>query len=130
MAALGQLAETTSSVFGIKCHLLCYNPVFVEDNGVALHLYRIAQESVTNAVKHGRPKQVSITLSSGPGGLKLCVRDDGMGLPESPNLSGSGLKIMRYRAAAIGAKLTLERGSDGGTVVTCSLPVEEFAVGG
>jgi PAS domain S-box-containing protein len=127
MAALEQLAETTSSVFGIKCHLVCYNPVFVDDNAVALHLYRIAQESVTNAVKHGRAKQISITLSSSAGGLKLTVRDDGSGLPEIPSPSGSGLKIMKYRAAAIGAKLTLERGPEGGTVVTCSLPVEEYA---
>jgi PAS domain S-box-containing protein len=130
MAALGQLAETTSSVFGIKCHLVCYTPVFVEDNAVALHLYRIAQESVTNAVKHGRPKQVTITLSSGSGGLKLTVRDDGSGLPESPPSAGSGLKIMRYRAASIGATLTLERGPEGGTIVTCVMPVEEYAVEG
>lgn len=130
MAALEQLAETTSTVYGIQCHLVCYNPVFVEDNGVALHLYRIAQEAVTNAVKHGRPKQVAISLSSGAGGLKLTVRDDGTGFPEvSGRASGSGLRIMRYRAAAIGATLTVERGPDGGAIIACALPKEEYAAG-
>lgn len=130
MSALAQLAETTAAVYGIQCHHVCYNPVFVEDNGVALHLYRIAQESVTNAVKHGHPHQVTISLSSGAEGLKLTVRDDGSGLPAGPRRSpGSGLRIMRYRAAAIGAKLTLEPGPEGGTVVTCALPVEEYLGG-
>jgi signal transduction histidine kinase len=130
MAALGQLSETTSAMYGIRCHLVCYTPVFVEDNGVALHLYRIAQEAVTNAAKHGRPKQVSIALSSGAEGLRLTVRDDGVGLPAPAGRpTGSGLRIMRYRAAAIGATLALERGQEGGTVVTCALPSEEFVKG-
>jgi two-component system CheB/CheR fusion protein len=93
----------------------------VEDNAVAVHLFRIAQEAVTNAAKHGKPSRISILLRSGPEGLTLSVTDDGCGFSRTDGVhKGSGLSIMRYRAAAIGAVLSIEDAPGRGTRVACT----------
>jgi PAS domain S-box-containing protein len=84
------------------------------------HLYRIAQEAVTNAQKHGRAELIKVTLNVQPMLVRLEVLDNGLGLaPEGAKSTGMGLKIMRYRAAMIGARLSIERADPGGTVVVC-----------
>lgn len=84
------------------------------------HLYRIAQEAVTNAQKHGRAELINVTLDIQPTLVRLEVLDNGVGLaPEGAQSAGMGLKIMRYRAAMIGAQLSIERGDPGGTLVVC-----------
>jgi signal transduction histidine kinase len=84
------------------------------------HLYRIAQEAVTNAQKHGRAELINVTLDIQPNLVRLEVLDNGVGLaPEGAQSAGMGLKIMRYRAAMIGAQLSIERGDPGGTLVVC-----------
>ena len=92
---------------------------------VGTHLYRIAQEAVNNAVKHGRARKITTTLSSGNRQLRLRIKDDGIGFPyEMPEEHGMGVQIMHYRARIIGATLEIWRDPAGGTVVTCSLPLE------
>jgi signal transduction histidine kinase len=126
MAALAQLAADTASNTGVACHFDCPGRVRVEDNRVALHLYRIAQEAVTNAVKHGQPGQVRILLEGKPVEIILSVSDNGRGMaPPAERHEGSGLRIMRYRAAALGANLTIEAPSGGGTLVRCEVPRPE-----
>jgi PAS domain S-box-containing protein len=121
MAALADLADRTQREGKVTCTLDCPEPVAVEDNLVATHLYLIAQEAVHNAVKHGRPRNVSVSLRSNHL-LVLAVRDDGVGMPAGPAASqGMGLRVLRNRAAIIGAKLTIEPGEPSGTVVTCAL---------
>jgi signal transduction histidine kinase len=83
-------------------------------------LYRIAQEAVTNAVKHARAGEISIGLSAGGGKLTLTVSDDGVGI-QRVRSDGVGLRIMRYRAWAIGASLAIESGLERGTLVRCTL---------
>jgi len=120
--ALRQLAESTSETCRVPCRFDCPGNVLVDDNQVAVHLYRIAQEAVTNAVKHGRPSRISILLDSAPEGLRLEVIDDGIGMArKNGNSPGSGLRIMRYRAAAIGAALRVEDAPGRGTRVVCAL---------
>ena len=120
MTALRQLAESTSAATGVDCRLDCPAKVLVENNQVAIHLYRIAQEAVTNAVKHGRPSKIVIRLGSSPEELRLEVTDDGVGMSKPDGRSaGSGLRIMRYRAAAIGATLRIDDAPGGGTRVAC-----------
>ncbi|MBI3857776.1 MAG: DUF4118 domain-containing protein [Planctomycetes bacterium] len=122
MSALRQLAESTASTCSVSCAFECPAPVPVENNQVALHLYRIAQEAVTNAVKHGHPSRVTLELRSAPGELTLSVTDDGTGIDRnSGRPAGSGLRIMRYRAAAIGAALDIGGAPGRGTRVTCRL---------
>jgi len=121
MSALRNLAESTSAAYSLDCRFECPEPVPVEDNAVAVHLFRIAQEAVTNAAKHGRPSRISILLRSSPEGLTLSVTDDGSGFSRTNGVhKGSGLRIMRYRAAAIGALLSIEDAAERGTRVACT----------
>jgi len=122
MEVLAEFASNTESIFGITCVFMCEKPVLIEDNTVAMHLYRIVQEAVNNAVKHGKSKHVLISLASGDNGdVVLKVKDDGVGIPENlDSRKGMGLHIMRSRTEMIGGTLDISRGSDGGTVVQCS----------
>ncbi len=88
-----------------------------------VQLYRIAQEAVTNAVKHARAGRIAITLTCGPNRrLTLTVRDDGVGRQAAGRSAGGlGLRIMAYRARMIGATLSIDDAETGGTMVACSL---------
>jgi signal transduction histidine kinase len=91
---------------------------------MSTHLYRIAQEAVNNAMRHGQATEILITLSAGNGRGTLIIEDDGLGIPESsPNHSGMGLQIMNYRARMIGGSLRLQNGKNHGTAVTCTFPL-------
>jgi signal transduction histidine kinase len=125
MAALEQLTQAVSSSFGTPCRLESSGPVLLDDHTSASQLYRIAQEAVTNAMKHGQPRSVVVYLTRNGEGVTLQVVDDGIGISDGTVNSsrGSGLSIMKYRAAALGATLRVERNPPGGTAVTCFLPV-------
>ena len=120
--ALSELVEKTSQLFGNRCEFSCPQPVSDLDNTQATHLYRIAQESVTNAVKHGQASHIAVSLTETPLTLVLSIRDNGIGLSHpAPKAEGMGLRIMRYRADIIGGDLTLTSPPSGGTTVTCTL---------
>jgi PAS domain S-box-containing protein len=96
------------------------------------HLYRIAQEAVQNALKHSGAKNIDIELWSRPGDLRLSVIDDGQGLTtEVAKGLGLGMRTMRFRASAIGGRLSITRGPDGGNCVVCDVPTKSafFATG-
>lgn len=126
-AALDELAARTSTMFRIRCRCKC--PEAIEmDNTTATHLYRIAQEAVTNAVKHGLAREIDIELSTNPHHTVLSVKDKGQGngrdgdAPHSKH-RGMGLRIMSYRADMIGGELDIRRGKSGvGTTVVCTIP--------
>ena len=131
MAAFRDLATTTTGNFHIDCLFEAPHPVLVDDSTISTHLFRIAQEAVSNAIKHGRARRVTIGLSQEADDILLEVRDDGSGFREPPlNGQGMGLHIMRHRAAMIGAKLAIRRAPPG-TVLSCRLrgdhAVEEAA---
>lgn len=124
MEALRSLAARSTHFFGIDCSFHCSVPALIHDVTVGTYLYRIAQEAVTNAIKHARAKVVEIRLSTGPETLTLTVQDDGVGFPEQKrNFSGMGLRIMQYRADLIGAHFMVETGPGAGTAVTCAVPI-------
>ena len=123
MEALEDFAASTTDLFRISCRFECPLPVLISDIQVAQHLYRIAQEAVGNAVKHGRAKNIEIRLEAHKGGKRLCIVDDGMGRPPfHSDGKGMGLRIMSYRADRIGATFSIRRRDVVGTIVTCSLP--------
>jgi signal transduction histidine kinase len=89
-----------------------------------VHLYRIAQEALNNAAKHSAARHVALVLHHGESALRLSVADDGQGLPPSPREAhGMGMDSMRYRAHALGGKLTLDSHPHEGTIVTCEIPI-------
>ena len=120
--ALRELAAHITEAFKIPCAFECEEPVAIRDPVVATHLYRIAQEAITNAVKHSKGRGIVLSLAT-DGGLTLTVRDDGIGLPDNPpNSKGMGLRTMAYRASVISAAFNIERLPSCGTRVTCKLP--------
>ena len=122
MIALEQLASTTESLYKIRCRVERDPPVFIQDNRIATELYRIAQEAVTNALKHAKAHEIVVGLDAEDGTTMLTIADDGIGIPEGAfETDGMGLRIMRYRAISIGANLSVGPGAHGGTVVACTL---------
>jgi two-component system CheB/CheR fusion protein len=121
MAALRELAAHCREQSGIACAFTCRDPVLVENNTTATHLFLIAREAVTNALKHAQPKHVNIRLETDERSVVLTIQDDGKGL--SGFKPGVGLRIMRHRAGLINATLDLKPMSGkGGAVVICTLP--------
>lgn len=125
MAALAELAQGTERIFRVSCPFRCEKPVKVPDNKMATQLFRIAQEAVANAIKHGHAERIEISLAEADGGLRLLVRDNGVGIPDnvSGKSTGMGLLTMTHRARMLGGMLTVEQDDFGGTIVTCSVPI-------
>jgi signal transduction histidine kinase len=122
MHGLLELASSTSRLPGVKCRFLCDPPVCIQDVTTATHLYRIAQEAVNNALKHGRPGKVDITLTERADGLELSVENNGRAMPAAgPANSGMGLNVMRYRAGLIGASLSIKSSQGRGVRIICTL---------
>ena len=121
--ALINLAANIEEVLHIHCSVDCEDNVDVRDPTTALHLYRIAQEAVSNAARHGNAKAVGILLRQVEDRISMLIRDDGCGIPQPlPPSIGIGLRTMRYRAENIGATLEIRPGTRQGTEVVCSLP--------
>jgi signal transduction histidine kinase len=101
-------------------------PVLIHDASMSTHLYRIAQEAVNNAIKHGQAKNVMISLFGSNGYGTLRIENDGASLPEpSTNDTGMGMQIMHYRARMIGGSLKVERGGLRGIAITCVFPLAD-----
>jgi signal transduction histidine kinase len=97
------------------------------DPETALHIYRIAEEAVNNAVKHAKAKNISIGLAILRGQAILEIGDDGKGMGKKLKAEGMGLRNMHYRSNVIGGKLTIAPREEGGTCVRCSLPLRSSA---
>jgi signal transduction histidine kinase len=122
-AALEELTNSATRLSGIPCSFICDGHAPLQDNPQAVHLFRIGQEALNNAIKHGRPKLIVIALEAGNGSLTLRVSDDGIGMEAngSKERKGMGFNIMRYRARMLGGTLEIQPNSPTGTVVTCSM---------
>jgi PAS domain S-box-containing protein len=123
-SALEELAHATRDRFKIDCRFESGTDAAVHNQTQATHLYRIAQEAVTNAIKHGRARSIVIHLRSQMDRLELSIEDNGAGMDNSKtNNSGMGLHIMDYRARSVGGTLFCRPRAPAGTVVCCCLPL-------
>jgi PAS domain S-box-containing protein len=113
--ALETLAARSGELFGVKCLFECEGSPPFEDEAVSTHLYRIAQEAVSNAVRHGAAKKVRIHLTR----AGLTITDNGGGLRGPLQSEGMGMRIMRYRAEMAGGTFTVRNGRSKGVIVTC-----------
>jgi len=122
-SVLNELAVTTEKLFAIRCTFKTNGPILIDDAVVAVHLYRIAQEAVNNAIKHGRAKNIGIDLTCDSDKSVLMVKSDGLDFPGMQVKSkGMGLQIMDHRAEMIGGSLDIRKAVEGGTIVTCEFP--------
>jgi len=123
VAALQQLASTSESLHTIPCSVACDTAIDIPNSRVATQLYRIAQEAVTNALRHAEAEHITIQLNADGGTTTLRVIDDGVGIHHRvPAEKGIGVRIMRHRAISMGAGFSVGPATDKGTVVTCTLP--------
>ena len=128
--AFKDLAAASAQMFRITCRYEGPDPAPVTDQATGLDLYRIAQEAINNAVRHGGARTVVVALNVADD-ASLCVltvSNDGTGMEESPSEGvGMGLRNMRYRAASIGGTVKFGRLPDGGVSVTCEFPLKPRA---
>ena len=117
--ALEKLAAEMGQRFRIKCKFKCAEPIQLEDKHVATHLYRITQEAMSNAYKHGMAYVVSIKLAEEGDRIILKIEDNGKGKLKDLKSTGMGLKTMSYRARAIGGSLEIRERARGGLAVIC-----------
>jgi two-component system, chemotaxis family, CheB/CheR fusion protein len=121
--ALRELATSTQENYKVSCRLDCPEPVTVRDASTATHLYRIAQEAVSNAVKHAKADTISIRLAPIGTNLTLEVRDNGVGMiAGKPAYGGVGLRIMEHRCTVIGGRFLIDSPEGGGTLIGCTFP--------
>jgi two-component system sensor kinase FixL len=124
-SALRDLAVTVQASLGRPCTVVSRGKPAWPDGTVPLHLFRIVQEAVNNAVRHAKPKQIRIELDTMKDAVTLSVHDDGVGLPPAGvRRKGMGFSVMQYRSRLIGASLEIRSGA-GGTSVICTCPIHQ-----
>ncbi len=125
MSALQQYAAEVEDLFTVACRFECPEPIRITDPSRATHLYHIAQEAVSNALKHGGPEHILVSLARDGDTGTLRMEDDGTGMPEvATSHAGLGLRIMSYRATMMGGSLDVRRRSPQGTTICCRFPLE------
>lgn len=126
VAALEHWAGEMRDLFRIDCGFKCSDPIFFRSDALADHLYRLAQEAVTNAIRHGRARKIVIELNALNERGTLTISDDGRGFEPIPGShTGLGLRTMNYRARMIGGSLSVQSAPNTGTVVRCLFPLSD-----
>lgn len=117
-SALTELATTIEQCYNIECCFTSQGDIDLTNNFAATHLFRIVQEAVNNAIKHGGATRIDISMIGRDKSILLEVLDNGSGISDKPSTgSGLGLRIMAYRAGLIGASVQVSAGELGGTLV-------------
>ena len=130
-AALNELAVAVGELFAVTVTVECDQGLNVSDEAVTIHIYRIVQEALNNAIRHGKASRIVIRFFRKKGGMVLTVADNGVGFPEKPNRKGMGLNIMEYRASSIGASFEIEARSKPGAVAKmCFQGTRRFRLSG
>jgi PAS domain S-box-containing protein len=124
--ALEGLAMHAMEVYGVQVSFSHRAPTGRLLNAeVANHLYRIAQEAVSNAARHGKARSIRLHLSIARAKVRLTITDDGVGMPDTAiDAAGMGLKTMRYRARMMGGEVQFERAEPTGTRIVCECLAE------
>ncbi len=124
---LQELSETVKKLHKIACTFTCNRWLKFKDVSTETHFFRIAQEAVNNAVRHGKAKNIDISLKHNEHEIILLVQDDGIGiLPEKKRRKGLGLFTMKNRAGLINANLEIKPNTKGGTTIKCSKGINQI----
>jgi len=124
-SALRALTHRIQEMAAVRCEFLASGDVGVPDT-MAQHLYRIAQEALSNAARHAHASRIALELRGSDDELRLQVQDNGAGLPAELPGGGMGLRIMAYRAQIVGGQFVVEQAPGGGTRVSCRVPRAAF----
>jgi len=125
--ALDELANSMSRLLNLDCAFESDGDAAIDTPCAATHLYRIAQEAINNASRHGRATTIRIRLFTDGQSATLTVADNGLGLSQtSADPAGLGLNIMSYRARLIGGTLAISESPAGGTAITCTFPQQRW----
>ena len=123
-AALERLTRDAETLFGVNCTFSERGSNMVRDLTKTVHIYRIAQEAISNASKHGHASRIRVDLIGTPEHLRLRIRDNGSGFATDwQRNAGMGVHIMHYRAKLVGGALDISNLPEGGTMVQCQVPV-------
>jgi len=125
-SALRELAGETSARNNVRCGFSMRGAISFADSNAAAQLLHIAQEAISNALRHGRAQNITINLAESHGTISMVIQDDGKGLPHRSKTTGLGLYTMQYRAKALGGSLEVRPAAKTGTEVVCSFPGKDF----
>ena len=131
VAALRKLTTQTRELFQVECIFACKQDYLNVNTQTGIALYRITQEAIQNAIRHGLARKIDVELCVNQGQLCLKITDNGKGFsPEMQPRSGMGLHIMQFRANSIGGYLNVESlpARRIGTQVECAVPVKLWSV--
>jgi PAS domain S-box-containing protein len=118
--ALGELAHNTNGLPGIACSFVTDGSIDVWEKETKMHLYRIAQEAVNNALKHAQASEILLSLSARGNDIELRIEDNGLGFDPSVRTGKSlGLNSMDYRARTIKGRFEITSEPGKGTRVRC-----------
>ena len=122
--ALEELATTMSKLFGGTIEVLSDHDIPSIDSRIPQHVYRIAQEGLSNALRHANASHIQIALRQHARQLVLTVSDDGSGSAFQQRPEGMGWHTMRYRANLIAAHLAVQSQPGQGTILVCEVPID------
>jgi two-component system sensor kinase FixL len=121
-AAIEELVRQSQKLFRISCDFRADTEIMPPDRTTAEHLYRIIQEAINNAVKHGQANHVLVSLIEGMHFLRVRIIDNGNGFPPNwRSQEGLGVRIMEFRARLIGARLDITDNLPHGAIISCTL---------
>jgi two-component system sensor kinase FixL len=129
VAALRNLAAQTRELFQVECAFASKREHLDVNTQTGIALYRVAQEAIHNAIRHGQARQIKMELTADDTQLCLKIVDNGKGFsPEAKSCSGMGLHIMQFRANSIGGRLTVESQPNKGARIECAVPTKLWSV--
>ena len=124
LSALRELADNISKLFRVQCQFQYDRAICLKSGSIATHLYRIAQEAISNAIRHGHAGHIQLSLFCHQNVLHFSIQDNGRGMSsEIKRHKGMGLSVMEYRARAIGGTFEIHAAPGRGTIVSCALPL-------
>ena len=126
LSALQELTDDVRQLFGVDCTFRSKGKVAIDHGIVATHLYRITQEAINNALKHGRPSRLRVSLENQGGRIALIIQDNGAGFAvDQRQTQGMGLRTIAYRAGMIGADLEIQSKPGAGTTIICTFSPDQ-----
>ncbi len=127
-SSLGELARRASTSGAVECEFVHDGVARPADPGTSNQLFQVAQEAVSNAVRHAKARHIRVELSQRDESLMLLVGDDGTGMAPGAAGEGMGLRIMRHRTELLGGSLSIASAAGGGTLLTCTVPLPSSGV--